>query len=157
MAGIFGDFFLVSISHETKHENSSKNSGKIRREIRGKIRDKKIEKFGELSDCDFPDLRKWLTIFDFFDVAPFRCPLLWSTEESIAKPRKQHSGRRVTGLRGLGRLAQHCGSLREWSCFLMVIGNGDNLQVVEESQEDDVQGLDFKALTILFVIITFLV
>ena len=39
MAGIFGDFFLVSVSHETKHEKSSKNSGKIRREIRGKIRD----------------------------------------------------------------------------------------------------------------------
>ena len=39
MPGIFGDFFLVSVSHETKHENSSKNSGKIRSKIRGKIRD----------------------------------------------------------------------------------------------------------------------
>ena len=28
MAGIFGEFFLVSVSHETKHENSSKNSGR---------------------------------------------------------------------------------------------------------------------------------
>ena len=27
MAGIFGDFFLVSVSAETKNENSSKNSG----------------------------------------------------------------------------------------------------------------------------------
>ena len=27
MAGIFGEFFLVSVSHETKHEKSSKNSG----------------------------------------------------------------------------------------------------------------------------------
>ena len=41
MAGIFGEFFLVSVSHETKHEKSSKNSGKIRSKIRGKIRDKK--------------------------------------------------------------------------------------------------------------------
>ena len=40
MAGIFGEFFLVSVSHKMKHENPSKNSGKIRREIRGKIRDK---------------------------------------------------------------------------------------------------------------------
>ena len=40
MAGIFGEFFLVSVSNEMKQENSSKNSGKIRREIRGKIRDK---------------------------------------------------------------------------------------------------------------------
>ena len=29
MVGIFGEFFLVSVSHETKHENSSKNSGKF--------------------------------------------------------------------------------------------------------------------------------
>ena len=29
MAGSFGDFFLVSVSHETKHEKSSKNSGKF--------------------------------------------------------------------------------------------------------------------------------
>ena len=35
MVGIFGEFFLVCVSHETKHEKSSKNSGKIR----GKIRD----------------------------------------------------------------------------------------------------------------------
>ena len=38
MAGIFGEFFLVSVSHETKHEKSLKkfceNSTKIR-EIRG--------------------------------------------------------------------------------------------------------------------------
>ena len=33
--GIFGEFFLVSVSHETKHEKSSKNSGKIRSKIRG--------------------------------------------------------------------------------------------------------------------------
>ena len=40
MAGIFGEFFQVSVSHETKQEKSSKNSGKIRRKTRGKIRDK---------------------------------------------------------------------------------------------------------------------
>ena len=57
MAGIFGEFFLVSVSQETKRENSSKNSGKIRREIRGKNSGQKFKKFGELSDCDFPDLR----------------------------------------------------------------------------------------------------
>ena len=56
MAGIFGDFFLVSVSHETKHEKSSKNSGKIRSKIRGEIREKKFEKFGELSFCNFSDL-----------------------------------------------------------------------------------------------------
>ena len=39
MAGIFGEFFLVFVSHETKHEESSKNSGKIRSKIRGNIRD----------------------------------------------------------------------------------------------------------------------
>ena len=39
MAGIFGEFFLVSVSHKMKHENSSKNSGKIRSKIRGKTRD----------------------------------------------------------------------------------------------------------------------
>ena len=37
MAGIFGEFFLVSVSHETKYENSSKNSGKIRSKIRVKF------------------------------------------------------------------------------------------------------------------------
>ena len=36
--GGFGDFFLISVSHETKHKKSSKNSGKIRSKIRGKIR-----------------------------------------------------------------------------------------------------------------------
>ena len=55
MAGIFGEFFLVSVSHETKHEKSSKNSGKIRSKIRGKIRDEKFEKFGKLSFCNFSD------------------------------------------------------------------------------------------------------
>ena len=49
MAGIFGDFFLVSVSHKTKHENSSKNSV----EIRGKIR---FKNFGELSFCNSSDL-----------------------------------------------------------------------------------------------------
>ena len=47
--GIFGEFFLVSVSHKTKHEKSSRNSGRIRSKIRGKIRDKISKKFGELS------------------------------------------------------------------------------------------------------------
>ena len=49
MAGIFGEFFLVSVSHETKHEKSSKNSVKIRSKIRGKIRAENSKKFGKLS------------------------------------------------------------------------------------------------------------
>ena len=53
MAGIFGEFFLVSVSHETKHENSSKNSGKIRREIRGKIRDKNLKNSGNFRSATF--------------------------------------------------------------------------------------------------------
>ena len=58
MAGIFSEFFLISVSHEMKHENSSKNSGKIRSNIRGKIRDENSKKFGELSFCNFSGLNK---------------------------------------------------------------------------------------------------
>ena len=47
MAGIFGEFFLVSVSHETKHEKSSKSSGKIRSKIRGKIWDENSRKIRE--------------------------------------------------------------------------------------------------------------
>ena len=53
MAGIFGEFFLVSVSHETKHEKSSKNSGKIRSKIRGKIRDKKFKNSGNFRSAAF--------------------------------------------------------------------------------------------------------
>ena len=56
MAGIFGEFFLVSVSHETKHEKSLKNSGKVQRKIRGKIRGKISKKIEELSFCNFFDL-----------------------------------------------------------------------------------------------------
>ena len=56
MAGIFGEFFLVSVSHETKHEKSWKNSGKIRSKIRGQNPGRKFEKFGKLSFCNFSDL-----------------------------------------------------------------------------------------------------
>ena len=58
MAGIFGEMFLVSVSHETKHENSSKNSGKIRREIRGKIRDKTSKNSGNFRSATFLALTK---------------------------------------------------------------------------------------------------
>ena len=55
MAGIFGESFLVSVSHneawkilekfgENPEQNSGQNSGR------------KFEKFGKLSFCDFPDL-----------------------------------------------------------------------------------------------------
>ena len=50
MAGIFGEFFLVSVSHDTKREKSSKNSGKIRSKIRGKIRDEKKFKFWKIRE-----------------------------------------------------------------------------------------------------------
>ena len=42
MAGIFGELFLVSVSHETKRENSSKKSG----QIRGKIGDENSQNSG---------------------------------------------------------------------------------------------------------------
>ena len=44
MPGIFSEFFLVSVSHETKHENSTKKSGKIR----GKIQDENSKNSGNL-------------------------------------------------------------------------------------------------------------
>ena len=53
MAGIFGEFFLVSVSHEMKHENSSKNSGKIQSKIRGKIRDEKLKNSGNFRSATF--------------------------------------------------------------------------------------------------------
>ena len=53
MAGILGEFFLVSVSHGTKREKSSKNSGKIRSKIWGKTRDKNSKN----SFCNFPDLK----------------------------------------------------------------------------------------------------
>ena len=82
MAGIFGEFFLVSVSHKTKHEKSSKNSGKIRRKIQGKNSGRKLEKFGKLSFCNFPDLKKsphlaWgvftFQCFVFFLIFAFFC------------------------------------------------------------------------------------
>ena len=53
MAGIFGEFFLVSVSHETKHEKSLKNSGKIRSKIRGEIRDENFKNSGSFRSADF--------------------------------------------------------------------------------------------------------
>ena len=53
MAGIFGEFFRVSVSHETKHEKSSKNSGKIRSKIRGKIRDENSKNSGNFRSATF--------------------------------------------------------------------------------------------------------
>ena len=61
MAGIFSEFLLVSVSHETKHEESSKNPGKIRANS-GQNSGQKIEKFGELLFCNFSDLTNRLLI-----------------------------------------------------------------------------------------------
>ena len=47
MAGIFGEFLLVSISHETK------TSGKIRSKIRGKIRDENSKNSGNFRSATF--------------------------------------------------------------------------------------------------------
>ena len=49
MAGIFGEFLLVSVSHKMKHENSLKNSGKIR----GKTRDEKSKNSGNFRSATF--------------------------------------------------------------------------------------------------------
>ena len=58
MPGIFGEFFLVSVSHETKHENSSKRKiGENSEQNSGRISGWKFEKFGEVSFCDFSDLK----------------------------------------------------------------------------------------------------
>ena len=59
MAGIFGEFFLVSVSHETKHEKSTKNSGENSEQNSGQNSGQNIEKFGKLSFCNFPDLINW--------------------------------------------------------------------------------------------------
>ena len=52
MAGIFGEFFLVSVSHETKHENSSKISENSEQNS-GQSSGRKLEKFGELRSATF--------------------------------------------------------------------------------------------------------
>ena len=53
MAGIFGEFFLVSVSHETKHQKSSKISGKFQSKIRGKIRDENSKNSGNFRSATF--------------------------------------------------------------------------------------------------------
>ena len=58
MAGIFGEFFLVSVSHETKHEKSSKNSGENSEQNSAQNSGGKFEKFGKLSFCNFSNLKK---------------------------------------------------------------------------------------------------
>ena len=57
MVGIFGEFFLVSVSHERKHEKSSKNAGKIRSKTRGKIRDENSKNSGNFRSATFLTLR----------------------------------------------------------------------------------------------------
>ena len=51
MAGVFGELFMVSVSHETKHKNSSKNSGKIQSKNRSKIRDENSKNSGNFRSC----------------------------------------------------------------------------------------------------------
>ena len=65
MAGIFGEFFLVSVSHETKHEKSSKNLGKIRSKIRGKIRDENFKNSGNFRSAIFLAWRFGYFLFVF--------------------------------------------------------------------------------------------
>ena len=59
MEGIFGEFFLVSVSHEAKHEKSSKNS----EQNSGQNPGRKIEKFGKLSFCNFQKTFRYLWRF----------------------------------------------------------------------------------------------
>ena len=47
------NFFLISVSHETRHQKSSKNSGKIRSKIRGKIRDENSKNSGNFRSATF--------------------------------------------------------------------------------------------------------
>ena len=51
--GFLINFFMVSVSHETKHENSWKNSGTIRSKIRGKIRDENSKNSGNFRSATF--------------------------------------------------------------------------------------------------------
>ena len=53
MAGIFGEFLLVSVSQETKHEKSSKSSRKIGSKITGKIRDENSKDSGKFCSVTF--------------------------------------------------------------------------------------------------------
>ena len=53
MAGIFGEFFLVSVSYKMKHENSSKKFEENSERNSGQNSGRKIEKFGKLSFCNF--------------------------------------------------------------------------------------------------------
>ena len=56
MAGIFGEFFLFSVSQEAKHEKSTKNSEQNSEQNSGQNSGRKFEKFGKLSFCNFSDL-----------------------------------------------------------------------------------------------------
>ena len=72
MAGISGDFYLVSVSHERKHENSCKISGKFG------------AKFGELSFCNFSDLKNRQS--PRASVKPFRNSRRPPTKKSAKHP-----------------------------------------------------------------------
>ena len=56
MAGIFVEFFLVSVSHETKHKKKRGKFGENSEQNSGQNSGRKFEKFGELSFCNFSDL-----------------------------------------------------------------------------------------------------
>ena len=70
MAGIFGEFSVVSVSQKTKHEKSSKNLGKIRSKIRDENSKKEREKknIGELSLCNFSELTRFGTPVDYYQI-----------------------------------------------------------------------------------------
>ena len=90
MAGIFGEFFLVSVSHETKHEKSSKNSGKIRSKIRGKIRDENSKNSGNFRSATFLCLQNVTFDFCIFCTVPcIDCQVL-AGERSPKETRTDH-------------------------------------------------------------------
>ena len=63
MAGFFGGFFLVSVSHETKHEKILENFGENSEQNSGQNSGRKFEKLGRFSFCNFPDLTNSGLIF----------------------------------------------------------------------------------------------
>ena len=94
MVGIVGEFFLVSVSHETKHENSSKNSGGNSEQNSGQnsglgVPQKEVGKrssitffiFSTLSVTFWPLFLMLLSLFlSLFCPTPFAGLFLWQGE-----------------------------------------------------------------------------
>ena len=53
MAGIFGEFFVVSVSQEMKYEKSSNDRERIRSKIQGKMWDENLKISGNFRSAAF--------------------------------------------------------------------------------------------------------